>query len=210
MPNWDFASLAGAGAIRSSASDMVLYLSANMGLTESVLYPAMQLAHKNSRTSDSNPKVGLGWHTMNVEDNEIIWHNGQTGGYTSFMGWIRGTDKGVVVLNNNSERVDDFGLHALVPSFPLQENLEIDETILESYVGEYALAPTFMLTVTQDGNQLSVGATGQPAHRVYPKSDTRFFYKVVEADLEFKKDETGKVVSVTLFQADQEMVAKKL
>jgi len=216
MPNWDFAALEGAGAIRSSAADMILYLSANMGMTKTDLYPAMQLAHKNSGTAESNPIVGLGWHTMIIDDQEIIWHNGQTGGYAAFIGWIRGSEKGVVVLNNNTESVNDIGLHALVPSFPLKGNnknidvVEVDESILESYVGKYALTPAFILTVTRDGDQLSVGATGQSAFEVYPKSDTRFFYKAVEAELLFKKDESGKVESVTLFQGGQEMQAKRL
>lgn len=58
VENWDLPTLAGAGAIRSTAVDMVKYLAANMGKRKSKLYPAMQLAHKNSRTAGSTPVVG--------------------------------------------------------------------------------------------------------------------------------------------------------
>lgn len=213
IPNWDFGSLQGAGAIRSTAADMMRYLQANMGITETKLYPAMQLAHKNSGAGDSNPIVGLGWHTMIYEDQEILWHNGATGGYTSFMGWIKGTDKGVVVLNNSTEKVDDIGLHALIPSYPLEEtrtSIELDEETLASYVGQYALTPAFILTVTLQKNQLSVQATGQSALPIYPESETRFFYKLVDAQLEFQQDEAGKVESVTLFQGGQEIIGKRI
>jgi len=72
VENWDLTTLAGAGAIRSTAVDMLKYLAANMGKEKSSLYPAMQLAHKNSRSEDSSPIVGLGWHTMVRDETEII------------------------------------------------------------------------------------------------------------------------------------------
>ena len=59
VENWDLPALAGAGAIRSTAVDMLKYLSANMGLEKSKLLPAMQLAHKNSGPVDSALVVGL-------------------------------------------------------------------------------------------------------------------------------------------------------
>ena len=213
VPNWDFGALEGAGAIRSNASDMMSYLETNMGLKKSNLYPAMQLAQKNSGVADSNPIVGLGWHTMIHDDQEIIWHNGATGGYTSFIGWIKGTDKGVVVLNNSTERVDYIGLNVLMPSYPLKvvrTSIDLDEATLASYVGQYALAPAFILTVSKEGDQLSAQATGQSALPIYPESATSFFYKLVDAQLVFQTDENGNVVSVTLFQGGQEVVGKRL
>ena len=51
VENWDLNSLAGAGAIRSTAVDMLKYVSANMGKVKTNLYPAIQLSHKNSRIS---------------------------------------------------------------------------------------------------------------------------------------------------------------
>lgn len=120
VENWDLTTLAGAGAIRSTAVDMITYLAANMGLQKSSLYSAMQLAQKNSGTKDSSPIVGLGWHTMVLDENEIIWHNGGTGGYRAFVGFIKGGDKGVVVLSNSNASVDDIGIHLLNPESALR------------------------------------------------------------------------------------------
>ena len=213
VPYWEFASLEGAGGIRSNASDMMKYLAANMGIEKTKLYPAMQLAYQNSRAEGAKPIVGLGWHTMTLDDQEIVWHNGGTGGFSSFMGWIKGTQKGVVVLCNSTENVDDIGLHALVPTSPLKEvvkTVAVDDAILESYVGKYALAPTFIITVTKEENQLIIQATGQQAIEVYPKSESKFFLKVVEAEIEFYKDADGNVEKLVLFQGGQEMVGWKL
>lgn len=119
VENWDITALAGAGAIRSTAVDMLKYVAANMGLIKSALYPAMQLAHKNSRSEGSTPIVGLGWHTMVFDKQEIVWHNGGTGGYRAFAGFIKGGDTGVVVLTNSDASVDDIGIHLLHPASPL-------------------------------------------------------------------------------------------
>jgi CubicO group peptidase (beta-lactamase class C family) len=120
VENWDLTCMAGAGAIRSTTVDMVNYISANMGRTKSDLYPAMQLSHKNSRKEGVTPIVGLGWHTMLIDDLEIVWHNGGTGGYKSFAGFVKGGDKGVVVLSNSNETLDDIGVHLLNPAYNLK------------------------------------------------------------------------------------------
>jgi tetratricopeptide (TPR) repeat protein len=119
VENWDITTLAGAGAIRSTAADMLKYLRANMGKQKSKLYPAMQLSHKNSRADGAKPIVGLGWHTTVTPDVEVIWHNGGTAGYRTFSGFTKGGERGVVVLCNSSASVDDIGLHLLNPKAPL-------------------------------------------------------------------------------------------
>lgn len=120
VENWDLTSLAGAGGIRSTTVDMVNYVRANMGKVKSKLYPAMQLSHKNSRAEGAaGPMVGLGWHIAVAGSSEIIWHNGGTGGYRAFAGFVKGGDKGVVVLTNSTASVDDIGMHVLNPKVPL-------------------------------------------------------------------------------------------
>lgn len=115
VENWDIPTLAGAGAIRSTAVDMLNYLEANMGLKKSNLYPAMQLSHKKTTSVSSNLMVGLGWHISLRDELEIVWHNGATGGYRAFAGFIKGGDKGIVVLTNskNAADINDIGFHLL-------------------------------------------------------------------------------------------------
>ena len=212
VENWDLPTLAGAGAIRSTAVDMLKYLSANMGKEKSVLYPAMQLSQKNSRAEDKVPVVGLGWHVMTLEDKDITWHNGGTGGYTVFIGFIENEKKGVVVLTNSNMSVDDIGKHLLQPEFPLfsYQVVAVDEAILEGYVGKYELNPGFVITISKDGSQLLAQATDQQEIPIFPKSENIFFSKVVKGELSFKKLEDGTVESVTLHQWGKEMVGKKV
>jgi D-alanyl-D-alanine-carboxypeptidase/D-alanyl-D-alanine-endopeptidase len=82
----------------------------------------MELSHKNTRAAEKLRWSDLGWHISPVADNkEMVWHNGGTGGYRSFCGFIKGENKGVVVLTSSAESVDDIGVHILNPSSPLNE-----------------------------------------------------------------------------------------
>lgn len=86
-----------------------------------------------------------------------------------------------------------------------KEEIAIDPRVLPDYVGEYALAPTFILTVRTKGDKLFAQATGQPQFEVFPEAEDTFFLKVVAAKLVFGRDDSGKVIDVTLHQGGQEM-----
>lgn len=119
VENWDLPALVGAGGIRSSTVDMVKYIQANMGVHKSALYKAMQLTHKTAyENEDQKFKMGLTWHFDN--DGEIIQHGGATGGYRAFAGFVRGTEKGVVVLSNSTEGIGDIGMKLLDETFNLK------------------------------------------------------------------------------------------
>ncbi len=103
VENWDIPTLAGAGAIRSSTADMLTFLSANLGYTETTLQPAMEMTHKPRHDKAGGMKVGLGWHIKAGAEGDVIWHNGGTGGYRAFAGFVKESGKGVVVLTNAND-----------------------------------------------------------------------------------------------------------
>lgn len=338
IESWDMAAtLVGAGAIRSTAVDMLNYLAANMGIKKSSLYSAMQLSHKNSGSEDSNPIVGLGWATKESDGIEIIWHTGGTGGYSTYAGFIKGGNKGVVVLSNSNVGIANIGIHLLDPASALNkpkipigsnlkilienegietairtywelkenqaneynfeenelnmlgysylgkeeigkaisvfkinteafpnssnaydsygealmknnenalaivnykksvelnplntagiemlkklgvntESLEIKEvtvknTILETYVGKYDLAPGFVLTVTKDGTQMSAQASGQASFEIFPRSESVFYVKAFVAQITFNINEESRVESLTFSQGGRETTGLRL
>lgn len=213
VSNWDIPTLAGAGAIRSSVHDMLIYLQANLGLKKSKLLPAMQLSQQARHDKvGGGTRVGLGWHISKGAEGDVIWHNGGTGGYRTFAGFVKETGKGVVVLTNSDKGADDLGFHLLNPQAKLIEVLvpvKVAESVLESYVGVYELAPNFTITITRTGTQLFGQATGQERFELFAKSETEFFLKVVEAKVTFTSKD-GKVESMTLFQGGQVMPGKRI
>ncbi|MEP0915725.1 serine hydrolase [Leptolyngbya sp. DQ-M1] len=217
--SWDFPTLAGAGALRSTTQDLLDFLAANLDLIESNLVPAMQRTQVAQRpTGTPDLDIGLGWHIFRKYGREIVWHNGGTGGYRSFIGLDKKKRLGVVVLSNSSNSIDDIGLHLLEKQFPLMKHeppkerkaIVVNPKLYEPYVGRYELSPNFILTITKEGDRLFAQATGQPMIELFPESETRFFTKEVDAQITFIKDQQGQVTQLILHQAGQDSAAKRL
>lgn len=89
-----------------------------------------------------------------------------------------------------------------------EKEIEVSEEILQSYLGKYELSPNFHMTVTKTNSQLHVQATGQGISDIYPLSETKFYSKIVNAQITFNKDDSGKVVSFTLHQGGDHLAKK--
>jgi D-alanyl-D-alanine-carboxypeptidase/D-alanyl-D-alanine-endopeptidase len=118
VPHWDFDVFAPAGALRSTVLDLLVYVSANLGLTETDLSSAIELTHTVRReTTLQSMKICLGWHTLDYEEAEIIMHHGATYGFHSNVLFIKEEAVGVVLLSNTyayeSNSIDDAGLEIL-------------------------------------------------------------------------------------------------
>ena len=121
VSNWDLPALAGAGAIRSSVHDMLIYLGANLGLIKTPLNAAMNLTHVERHNKTEDGGVGLAWHAVSSPNGEkFLAHNGGTGGYRTFSAFSETQGKGVVVLTNSTEGADDIGQHLLYPEAKLR------------------------------------------------------------------------------------------
>jgi D-alanyl-D-alanine-carboxypeptidase/D-alanyl-D-alanine-endopeptidase len=328
VENWDLGSLAGAGAIRSSTSDMLKYLSANMGMKKTSLKKAIDLTQLVRHDKANGNRVGLGWHIVKGKEGDVICHSGGTGGYRTFAGFVKETGIGVVVFTNSAQGApDDIGFHLLNSETPLKEikanittemgklieakNIEgaiafykeqlktnpdrydfsesslnelgysymdtnlpaalavlklnaeqnpnssnvydsygeallksaivnykksveinpgnatgiaaleklgekpatsntivVPETTLDTYLGVYEFVPGFSMAITREGKQLYAQATGQARFEIFPKSQTEFFLKVVEAQVTFNVTD-GKVETLTLNQGGRQMNAKR-
>jgi serine-type D-Ala-D-Ala carboxypeptidase/endopeptidase len=82
--------------------------------------------------------------------------------------------------------------------------------VLENYVGRYELQPNFVLTVSLEDGRLFAQATGQDKAELFAESPTQFFYKIVDAQITFKPDASGRATELTLHQLGREFPAKRL
>ena len=110
--NWDIPTLAGAGGIRSDVDDMLTFLAANMGLIKSPLQPAMKKMLSVRKFALPGTDIAMGWHIAKGQ-NEMVWHNGGTGGYHSFVGFEPHRKVGVVVFSNSGAFIDEIGRRTL-------------------------------------------------------------------------------------------------
>lgn len=207
--NWDIPTLAGAGGIRSTGNDMVLFLAANLRAGDATpLGKAMALAREERwRKPDGSVGMGLGWH-MGQEKGRV-WHNGETGGYHAFSAIDAANRRAVVVLANGASRkIDELGTGVLrtlagedVKPIEKPREIVVPAEALERCVGRYAITPAFALAITREGNSLHVQATAQPKFPLFATSETEYFLKVVEARITFETaPDGGKSPSLTLHQ----------
>ena len=73
----------------------------------------------------------------------------------------------------------------------------------------YQLAPEFLITITLQGDHLVAQATNQPTAPIFASSPTRFSYRVVDAEIEFFADASGKIDHLILYQGGREMKGVK-
>jgi CubicO group peptidase (beta-lactamase class C family) len=218
VPNWDLPALAGAGALRSDATDLITFLAAELGYIRTPLASAMTAQWRPRRPTDlPGTDVSLAWHIRKTAAGEVVWHNGGTGGFRSFMGFDPKARFGVVVLTNaaTSSGGDDIGFHLLTGSplaaQPKQHRaIHLDAAALQPFVGQYQLSPLVTLKITRDGDRLYGQLTGQPAYEIYPEGPQDFFWKVVDAQLTFQTGPDGAATAAVLHQAGANLTAPRL
>lgn len=111
--HWEVAGLPGAGALRSTAADLLVFLHAQLDPGGTPLGPAIALAQQ-ARRPGRRLGIGLGWLRVPVRDGGVLlWHNGGTGGFRSFAGFVPAEGVAAVVLANDQRSVDRAGLDLL-------------------------------------------------------------------------------------------------
>jgi D-alanyl-D-alanine-carboxypeptidase/D-alanyl-D-alanine-endopeptidase len=117
-PHWAFQILGPAGAIRSTPADMAKYLKANLMESLDLVSKVLKQAHKSCNEKASIPQ-GLGWWIDNMSGKilglgDIVWHNGGTGGFSSYIGFCPNEKVGVVLLTNRfNEETDKLAVKML-------------------------------------------------------------------------------------------------
>ncbi|OCO98826.1 hypothetical protein BC374_13480 [Ensifer sp. LC13] len=217
--DWDLDALQGAGALRSTVDDLLVFLEAAMGKTPSPLAPAFAtlLATREPLGNGDNDQQALGWVISGKGDEQFIWHNGGTGGYRSFVGYRPSTGVGVVALSNTSTEVgaDDIGRHLLNRNAPLapavtrRVAIAVDPASYDAYLGTYRLAPGFELTIVRDGERLFAQATGQDRIEIFPEAEHRFFAKLIDAQISFTL-KGARAEGLTLHQGGQDSPAPRV
>ena len=110
VPGWDFDALAAAGALHSTVDDMLTFLEANLHPADDPTGLALRRAQEVHFGRGPGPRLGLGWQVLSDPSGQAVhWHNGGTGGYRSFCGFVDGQDSGIVLLSNTGDamRGDD-------------------------------------------------------------------------------------------------------
>ena len=218
VPYWDLPTLAGAGALRSTAHDMLAYLAAHLGQAPPALAPAVERVLATRRSADEAGAQGaLAWLVQRQDGHELVSHDGGTAGFRSFVGFDRARGVGVVVLSNSgaAEGVNDIGRHLLVGGGPLFEGrsrtaIAMEPAEFDRYVGRYQLVPEFVVAISREGERFYLQATGQPRLLILPESQRDFFVTTVDAQVTFEVDDSGRATAMILRQGGRDQRAVRI
>ena len=217
--NWDFDVLAGAGALRSTANDLLKFLSAALELNTTPLTPAMRFMQTVHHAAESpDMEMMMGWHVWKRYGVRIVWHNGVTGGYWSFIGFDPVKRVGAVVLSNTRFDNDAIGLHAIDHDWPVEKldapkqrvERAVDPATLGPYVGVYRFGPNYTVQVSLEYGHLWVRDTSDKALELFSEKDNDFFFQAIDAQVSFVADASGKVTRMILHVNGEDSVAVKV
>jgi hypothetical protein len=160
-PSIDLPALAAAGALRSTANDMLKYLSANLGLTPSSLTSLMEKTHTAHFDMTTHSQVGLAWETTHdLQGAKLVLHGGGSLGVITFAAFDTTRHRGVVVLCNSQDyNVPAIGYLLLASEWQSNQRpkeTNINSQVYDSYVGQYQFVPDV-------APQMSNNVTGTPS-----------------------------------------------
>lgn len=147
-----------------------------------------------------------------------IWHNGGIHGFVSNLEHFPESNTTVILISNYMHsdlsklaRTLDAALFGQKYELAkARKEIKMAEADLKQYEGTYALTPSFAITTTVQNGRLMAQATEQGAYEIYPEEQKdHFFYKVVDAQIVFERDASGKVEALTLFQNGMQLRGKK-
>lgn len=157
---------------------------------------------------------GLGVETGGSKTAPYFTHGGVNEGFQSFfVGYESAGGYGVVVMTNaegGMEVANDVVRSVAVeygwPDFKpgIHTIAKVDRDTLQRYVGTYMATPTFGVTYTLEGDQLFCQASGQEKYPIFPEGPSKFFMKVVDAEIEFHQKDDGQVDYLVLHQDGQD------
>lgn len=119
---WEFKSLPGVGALRSSLNDLMRYLGASLSPPPTALGRALAATQLPRRQAFSaKTQSGLGWFIGIPINANLIFHGGSTPGCNSFVGFDPSRRVAAVVLANSDTDILDIGLHLVDPAATLDD-----------------------------------------------------------------------------------------
>lgn len=219
--------LAAADGMRSCAQDLLTFVAANLGYVlalpnrtkqDSTAIAAAFETMSRVQSGMNHPalKVAMGWRVMEWSDRDILWQSGHTKGFHCFAGFDRRRRRGVVVVSNTANDVNDIGFHLLNTGFRLAppprigNTARIDPLTYDTYTGMYAFDTGTVVMIRREGTRLYGQSAGQPKSELIPLSDNEFYVQEEDALVSFVKNDSGQVTHMLFNQKGQTHQAKKI
>ncbi|HVG10799.1 MAG TPA: serine hydrolase [Thermoanaerobaculia bacterium] len=208
---WTFKAMAGAGSLHSTLADMSKFADALLAGAKGPLghvWPLLSGGYENMLGG----KIGLALIQVKDSGEDTYLHDGGTGGFRSSIQVRPGSSRAVIVLASNASAEPQVLLSAWQAAGrePVKRSeVTLPAEVLDEYVGVYAIDSSVRLTLLRRGDGLIARLTGQPFAPVFASAKDEFFYKIVDAQLSFNRDASGKIKGLTLHQNGRDLPATR-
>jgi CubicO group peptidase (beta-lactamase class C family) len=204
----------GAGALYSTTEDLLKWEQGLFG------GKVLQAASLEKMTTPFKNNYAFGLQVDTAGGHKVIEHGGGIEGFVTELEYYPDDKLTVVVLENVNGAAPPGEIakklaalaHGDTVKLPGErKEITLDSKVLSRYVGAYQLAQGPAMLITLEGNQLVSKLGNQAVVPIFPESETMFFLKVVDAQIEFPKDDAeGKASQLTLHQNGRDITAKRL
>jgi uncharacterized protein (TIGR03435 family) len=167
-----------------------------------------------------NPSnYGFAWGITKANGHRLIEHGGAWQGFTCAIARYPDDSLTVVVLTNFAAASPGPMTHAIAglvngalapPAPKVHTAISMDVRQFDAYVGAYQLAPNAVITISRAGDHFFAQLSGQDPFEIFPESSGEFFLKLVDAQLTFVTDNTGRATEVVLHQNGNDRHAKRI
>jgi hypothetical protein len=148
----------------------------------------------------------------------VVYHSGGIEGYASHIARYPDDKLSIIILSNLSvapvfKTARDLSAIVFQEEYRIPKRPDVsrvDEKILDSYVGQYEIAPGNLVTISKEGDRLMMRIREQQKVELFPKSRAEFFRKVVDLSMTFIKDETGLATYMVFHVDGRELRARKI
>jgi CubicO group peptidase (beta-lactamase class C family) len=200
-----------AGSLYSTTHDLLLW---EQGLFGGKVLSAASL---KKMTTPFKENYACGLMVRTVNGHPVIEHGGGIEGFNTQLSYYPDDKLTVVVLANlNGGAPGDIAsklaavAHGEKVVLALErKEITVSPSTLATYVGTYELTPDFSIVVTLEDGHLMTQATNQPKFPLFAESPTEFFLKVVDAQVEFFKNDAGQVTYLILHQGGRDTKGTK-
>ena len=202
----------GAGALYSTVEDLLRW---TQGLFGGKLLKPESLARM---TTPNKNNYAFGLTVSTAGGRKTIQHNGAIEGFNSHLTYFPDSRVTVAVLanvNGNAptqiaEQLGQLAHGATVRTNAERTQIELPRERLEPLVGSYEVLPTANMIISVEGNQLVSKLGAQSAVPLFAETATKFFPRVVDAEIEFELGADGKATALVLRQNGQQRRAPRL
>lgn len=208
--------IVGDGTVNSTVKDLLIWdraLYTNKLLTKEGMKAVFELA---TLKDGAKRNYGFGWGIEeNADFGKIANHSGGWPGYVAFIERHITNDKTIIIVqNHNNVSIPSKSIRSILYNKPLpvqkiRKEIIITTEELQKFVGTYEVEKDFEIKISVDKDQLFSQLTGQNAFPIFVESEMLFFYKVVDAQIQFEKNEKGEISNLFLLQNGNKIEAKR-